>query len=78
VPRLLELGPHQCRWPLDLDNGEEAEGQFCGERVAVESAPYCPNHMVRAHRRANPYSPKMVQWFKECHRLPWGWDQKAA
>ena len=39
---LMELGPHQCRWPLD-------GGFYCGAEKVRGS--YCAEHGARAHNR---------------------------
>ena len=39
---LVELEPHDCRWPYGDDNFT-----FCGQRRASGS-PYCPYHTLRA------------------------------
>ena len=43
--KLLELGPHQCRWPLG-DPRKPGFG-FCGEKSA-EGRSYCEHHLAQA------------------------------
>lgn len=40
MKQLLDLNPHDCRWPLD-------NGQFCAER-RIRGA-YCAEHAERAY-----------------------------
>jgi hypothetical protein len=41
-----------CAWPL----GDPLKPDFCccGKPVARPGLPYCPEHMVRAYRKASP------------------------
>ena len=45
-PRLDDLGPDQCRWPLG-DPKQRAEA-FCGEPI-VPDKPYCAEHCAKAY-----------------------------
>ncbi|MCL2714100.1 MAG: GcrA family cell cycle regulator [Alphaproteobacteria bacterium] len=44
---LLELGPHQCRWPISTPGA--ADFCFCGN-TASEGESYCPGHIRLAYR----------------------------
>lgn len=43
--KLLDLGPHDCRWPF----GDRPNYTFCGARQAADSS-YCPTHRAMSLR----------------------------
>lgn len=48
---LLELGAHNCRWPISTPGADDF--CFCGN-VQVEGLPYCPGHSRLAYRPRAP------------------------
>ena len=44
--RMLDLQPHNCRWPLN--SALQGEYYFCGAQVAPDR-PYCPTHVALAY-----------------------------
>lgn len=45
---LIELEPHDCRWPIG-----DSDFRFCGE-IAVEGRPYCLEHCQLAYVPRRP------------------------